>query len=121
MSRHPGASLGLGPHGWKNLQPPGNVTNIPQPYHQACLPLLPTANNTNTTILANAGSSANGSMWFWGQGDQCESSHIRTPNTWCCEYDWSMGPGIELSTPVAHGAARVRPRGAPIRYQPSIA
>jgi prepilin-type N-terminal cleavage/methylation domain-containing protein/prepilin-type processing-associated H-X9-DG protein len=77
----------------QNLQPPGNVTNNPQPYYQACLPLQPNGNNVNANILANAGYYANGSMWFWGQGGQCEYSHIMPPNTWCCEYDWSVGPG----------------------------
>ena len=77
----------------QNLQPPGNVTNLPMPYYQACSAMQPNANNTNSTILANAGYYANGSMWFWGQGGQCEYSHIMPPNTWCCEYDWSVGPG----------------------------
>ena len=75
----------------QSLQPPGNVTNIPQPYYQACMALEPTAQNMNSTTLSNAGYYANGSMWFWGQGGQCEYSHIMPPNTWSCEYDWSVG------------------------------
>ena len=77
----------------QNLQPPGGVANLPQPYYQACMAMQPNANNTNSTILANAGYYATGSMWFWGQGGQCEYSHVMTPNTWSCEYDWSVGPG----------------------------
>ncbi len=77
----------------QNLQPPGNVTSLPQQYYQACMAMQPNANNVNATILANAGYYATGSMWFWGQGGQCEYSHVMPPNTWSCEYDWSVGPG----------------------------
>ena len=77
----------------QSLQPPGNVTNSPMLYYQACMALEPTPQNMTPTTLANAGYYANGSMWFWGQGGQCEYSHIMPPNTWSCEYDWSVGPG----------------------------
>jgi prepilin-type N-terminal cleavage/methylation domain-containing protein/prepilin-type processing-associated H-X9-DG protein len=77
----------------QNLQPPSNVTNSPQLYYQVCTTMGPSALNTSSTILANAGYYANGSMWFWGQGGQVEYSHIMTPNTWSCEYDWTIGPG----------------------------
>jgi prepilin-type N-terminal cleavage/methylation domain-containing protein/prepilin-type processing-associated H-X9-DG protein len=77
----------------QSLQPPNNVTNIPQPYYQACMAMQPTAQNMNSTTLANAGYYATGSMWFWGQGGQCEYTHIMPPNTWSCEYDWTVGPG----------------------------
>jgi prepilin-type processing-associated H-X9-DG protein len=77
----------------QNLQPPGERGQHPQPYYQACMAMEPNANNTNATILANAGCYANGAYWFWGQGGQCEYSHVMTPNTWCCQYDWTVGPG----------------------------
>jgi prepilin-type N-terminal cleavage/methylation domain-containing protein/prepilin-type processing-associated H-X9-DG protein len=77
----------------QSLQPPGNVTNTPLPYYQTCMAMEPTPQNMNATTLSNAGYYANGSMWFWGQGGQCEYSHIMPPNTWSCEYDWSVGPG----------------------------
>jgi prepilin-type N-terminal cleavage/methylation domain-containing protein/prepilin-type processing-associated H-X9-DG protein len=75
------------------LQPPNNVVNAPQLYYQACAANMPTAQNENAANLAAAGYYAPGSMWFWGQGAQAEYSHIMPPNTWSCEYDWTVGPG----------------------------